>query len=150
MERLWQWGTPDRCERERCRRQRAVYHYLRQSVKLVERVISNNKRRARLSNEPNFVIHILSLYWPVSTIRHINHPQVTSPNIFSIASSDCYFLSIIIAAYLRSSFAVLLWSPMHVCTDSICRLWCGSGGIGVLLYVHLYFRINLFQESGVV
>jgi hypothetical protein len=135
MERLWQWESTDRRECEWCGGQRTVYYYLRKSDRLP--VIS--RLGARLSNKPTFVIfHILCS--PVLSIRHFFNPQVTSPNFPSITSSNCHFLSIIITPHLRSSSATLLWLAMCIRTDFNRRLWCGSGRVGVLFHIYLYFR----------
>jgi hypothetical protein len=134
MERLWQWDSTDRRECEWCGCQRTVSHYLRKSDRLP--VISG----AWLSNKPAFVIFHILLCSAVLSIRHFFHPQVTGPNFRSITSTDCHFLSVIITPYLRPSFTTLLWLAMCIRTDFSRRLWCGSGRVGVLFHIYLYFR----------
>src|SRR5258708_3154889 len=133
---VWQWESTDRCECERCRRQREVYLHLRKSNRLVARF--PNGLGAWLSNKCTSVIFLIHALWIY--IRHFSRPQVTSPHFSSITSSDCHFLSIIITAYLRSSFAALLWLSICIRTDFNRRLWCGSGRAGVFIHIYLDFK----------
>jgi hypothetical protein len=136
MEWLRRRKATDRRECERRRRQRTIYQYLRDIDGLVAKVIP-----IRLSDGiTSLVFYIPSPCWPVSSIRRLSHTQITSPNIFSIAFSDCHFLSIIIAPHLWSPPAAFLCLSTGVNIDVDRRLRCGSGWIGVLFYIHHCFK----------